>query len=351
MKRIKIIYLVLIASLIYSGGYSQNLITVEHSGASTFYQSLDSALAHSVNGDNVYLPGASYNIGTLNIEKGIHITGAGCNFDSTLATGATIFLGTLKINTGSDNGSLEGIYINGDIYFGTNSGNQEIHNYSVRRCYMNNLNLSFDGVSQTASSNLFISENIIKGNISGGNAQNVEVSKSILENTINNFNGNAVFSNNILLRNACGDHVINNVNAVTFQNNISLLTFCSYWGSYFLMGSGTGNSFINNSFICDNPIPAGNINNGNIFKINTDSLFINQTGNIYNIKHNYHLKSECKGKNSGTDRTDVGIYGTASPAKDGQTPFNPHIQTKTIPSSTNAEGNLNINIKVKAQEN
>jgi hypothetical protein len=351
MKKIKSIVLLIISSLMYLSVNSQNVIALEHQGVSAFYQSLDSALAHSVNGDNIVLPGASYNIGAMNIDKGVHIIGAGCNFDSTLATNATVFLGTLRINSGSDKGSLEGIYINGDLYFGTNAGNQEIHNYSVRRCYMNNLYLSFDGVSQTASSNLFISENIIKGNISGGNAQNVEVSKCIIDNTINNFNGNAVFSNNVLLRNACGDYVLNGVNAVTFQNNISLLTYCGYWGSFFLIGTGTGNSFINNSFICDNPIPSGNINNGNIFKVHPDTLFINQSGNTYNIKHNYHLKPSCKGKNAGTDGTDAGIYGTVSPAKEGQIPFNPHLQTKSIPSSTNAEGNLNINIKVKAQEN
>ncbi len=336
---------------VYSSSYSQNVITVEHSGVSAFYQNLDTALAHSASGDNIYLPGASYNIGTLNINKGVHIIGAGCNFDSTLATGATVFLGNLRINKGADNGSIEGVYINGDMFFGTNVSDQEVHYFSVKRCYMNNLTLSFDGTSSTSSSNLNITENIIKGNITGSNAQNVEVSKCIIENSINYFNGNAIFSNNIFLKNPCGDYLLNNINAATFQNNISLLLFCYNWGTYFLINGGTGNSFIHNLFVPKFTIPAGNIDNGNIFNVIQDSLFINQTGNTYNIAHNYHLKPSNPGKNAGTDGTDVGIYGTVSPSKDGQIPFNPHVQSKSIPSSTNAEGNLNINIKVKAQEN
>jgi hypothetical protein len=351
MRKINFIITIVLTCFYYSGSYSQNVIAVEHSGVSTFYQNLDSALAHSVNGDNVYLPGATYNVGNLTINKGVHIIGAGCNFDSTLATGATIFLGDPRILKGADNGSIEGIYIQGEIRFGTEAANQEVHNYSISRCNMTNLWLSFDNGTASASDNIYISENVFRGNIYGGNVQNVVVSKCIIENVVSTFNGNAVFTNNIFLKNPCGENLIVNAAAITFQNNIFLIRFCSYWGSYYLTGANAGINFNHNLFIEGDPVPTGNISNGSIINSDIDKLFVTQSGNLYNIKHNYHLKPDCLGKNAGTDGTDVGIYGTATPAKDGQIPFNPHIQSKSISSSTNPEGNLNINIKVKAQDN
>jgi hypothetical protein len=324
---------------------AQNVITVEHSGVSTFYQNLDTTLSHAVSGDIIYLPGASYNIGTLTINKGVQIVGAGSNIDSSLATGVTVFLGTLRIISGADNGSIEGVFINGDIYFGNNSSNQTVNTFSIKRCNFNNLYLSYDGSTSSASSNIDITESIIKGWIYGGYVQNVEVSKCIIETYLNYFNGNAVFTNNIILKQTgCCDYVTNNVSATLFQNNI-------FFTSQNLLTGPSGNTFAHNLFISSDIIPSGNIDNGNFFSVPHDSIFVSQTGSSYNIAHNYHLRPTCVGKNAGTDGTDIGLYGTASPKKDGEIPFNPHVQTKAIPSSTNSQGGLDVNIKVKAQDN
>ena len=57
------------------------------------------------------------------------------------------------------------------------------------------------------------------------------------------------------------------------------------------------------------------------------------------------------GHNAGNDGTDVGIYGTSTPYKDGGIPFNPHIQSASIINSPDGSGNLRVNIKVAAQRN
>ncbi|MGD0710551.1 MAG: hypothetical protein ABR968_05160 [Bacteroidales bacterium] len=342
MKRFILLFTLLITAVSLK---AQNIIAVEHAGNSTFYQNLDTAMFYAVSGDIIYLPGASYNIGTLTINKGVQIVGTGCNIDSSIATSITLFMGTVRITSGADNGSIEGIYINGDIYFGNNSSDQTVNIYSIKRCYCNNIYLSYNGTTPTASTNISLSENIIKGSVLGGNIQNVEVSKCIIENCANNFNGNAVFTNNIFLKlTGCCDYILNTVYTSTFQNNIFLC-------QQNLIGTGTGNSFFHNIFITPDYIPGGNIDNGNIFSVPQDSIFINQTGNTYNIADNYHLRPTCSGKNAGTDATDIGVYGTASPKKDGEIPYNPHIQSKAVPASTNSMGNLDINIKVKAQNN
>jgi hypothetical protein len=348
MKKLIFIFAwICIVFIFQTGVNAQNVIAVEHSGVSAFYQNLDTAMAHAVSGDMVYLPASSYNIGTtFKIAKGVHLVGAGSNADSSVATGITLFTGNVYITTGADNGSMEGIYINGEVRFGTNGSDQTVDMYSIKRCcVISTIFLSYDGVTSTASTNLNITECIIKGTINGGYAQNVEVSKCIIEGYINYFNGNTVISNNILLRApGCCDYVSAAVSATTFKNNI-------FFAGQNLLTGGTGNSYTHNLFINGNIIPGGNTDNGNFFSVPHDSIFVSQTGNTYNIAHNYHLRPSCIGKNSGTDGTDIGIYGTTTPKKDGEIPFNPHIQTKAIPSSTNSQGNLNINIKVKAQEN
>jgi len=52
----------------------------------------------------------------------------------------------------------------------------------------------------------------------------------------------------------------------------------------------------------------------------------------------------------GTDATECGIYGGIFPYKEGAVPYNPHIQQKSISSVTDINGNINVNIKVVAQD-
>jgi hypothetical protein len=351
MKRILFLSTLLIAAFCFSTK-AQNLIAVEHSGVSTFYQNLDTAMYYAENGDNVYLPATSFNVGSFLINKGVHLVGAGCNPDSSSATGITLFNGTVSVTTGSDNGSMEGIYINGELHFGTSPSDQIVNMYSVNRCAFNNLYLSYNGSTTSTSTNLNINESIIKGIILCGNTQNTVISKCIIEGYMAYISGATTLTNNVFLKNPCSsEYMFSITSAATIQNNIFLLALCNFYEQYQLLTTGSGNTFSHNLFIVPNPIPGGNVNDGNIYSVVRDSIFMNQTGNTYNILHNYHLKNTCAGKNAGTDGTDIGPYGTATPKKDGEIPFNPHIQTKAIPASTNSQGNLNVNIKVKAQEN
>jgi hypothetical protein len=77
---------------------------------------------------------------------------------------------------------------------------------------------------------------------------------------------------------------------------------------------------------------------------------VNQSGGYYNYSNNYHLKNGCIGLNAGTDGHDVGVYGGIFPWKDGSVPHNPHVIFKNISGYTDPNGNLQLNIKVKAQE-
>lgn len=69
----------------------------------------------------------------------------------------------------------------------------------------------------------------------------------------------------------------------------------------------------------------------------------------FSYQYDFNLQIQSPGINAGTDGTDIGIYGGAFPWKEGSIPINPHIQTKTISSTTDPSGNLPVNIKVMTQ--
>ena len=178
-------------------------------------------------------------------------------------------------------------------------------------------------------------------NASAG-ALNIVFSKNLFNGWIQGFNGLVTFSNCIFLSNYTL-YIFNNVQNSTIENCIFLKSVNNNFSSY---GS---NLFYNNIFVYATPNMT--VDASNFLAVPQADIFVDQTGYIYNPDHNYQLQNDCVGVNSGNDGTDIGIYGTAEPFKDGGVPNNPHIQINSIGSSTNAEGDLPINIKVAAQDN
>lgn len=347
--------LIILVFLGIKGLSAQNQIALEHNGAVKLYFQMDSAILNAQNGDDIYISGGTFDLGTgLNINKSLRIYGVGHYPDSTLATSQTILNGNITFKTGADSGLMTGIFVNGNITFGSSAIDQTVKNYSINRCNINTINLSFDGMTSTSSQSLLVSENIIRTDILGGNAQGCLVEKNIIAGHTRYFNS-AIFKNNIFLKQgiycggSCEDYPITNVVASTFENNIFRNSDVNYmWPSTF-----SGNTFNNNLFAITFTFPVGNLNQGNAFnKLNVpqDSIFVNQTGTIFNYTHNYHLKSNSVGYNSGTDGLDIGIFGSANPYKEGAVPVNPHIQSKSIGSQTNPNGSLSVKVKVAAQE-
>ena len=64
-----------------------------------------------------------------------------------------------------------------------------------------------------------------------------------------------------------------------------------------------------------------------------------------------HLLPGSPGVGAGSDGTDIGIYGTGSPWKPGNVPYNPHFRSANIAGATNPNGELPVNIRVAAQPN
>lgn len=310
-----------------------NGTTLVFGGANAFVN----AYTASTNGDTLYLPG-----GTIpyppTINKGLVIIGAGHYPDSTLATGKTVLTGNLTITQDADKLWLEGIEITGNITFANNS---KVDSVTIKRCKFNDLN--YQGTAVTPCTNNNIIQNIIIGSVSLTNATSSLLSNNVINSIIVNAN-NIGISNNILLYSIVGyTPLFNNVDDCFISNNIIFRTYC---GPTYFHTSSDLNTFSNNIFALV-PAVGNNTFTNNYNTVDLSTVFVNQLGTEFSYNQNYHLVSPAT--YVGSDSTQVGIYGGLYPFKDGAVPQNPHIQTKSISTQTNTNGDLNIQIKVRAQ--
>jgi len=343
MKRI--IYLTLLASILFlaKNTNAQSPIAVQNESGSTFYSTLDLAITNAKAGDYIYIPGGSFTI-SVPIDKQLQIIGVGHNPDSCAVTGITQVTGNILIKNGSDHGLLSGMKISGTISFGTSPYTDvSISNYTIERCNIGDaINLA------TKSTNTLIIECVLKGLISGNYSQGFQMSKCIYEGSLlYSFDSNAYFSNNIFLY-SNSFLFFWGIRGCFFKNNIFLTPrLYDAWGTY---GSvpypSINNTFQNNIVQLSTLSSSNNIFQNNITGTAT-TLFVNQSGSVFDYKQDYHIKTDSPAHNKGTDGTDLGIYGTGSPWKEGSLPNNPHIQSKSI---STVNGNLNVKIKVAAQD-
>lgn len=319
---------------------AQNLIAVQNGGVPSFYTTMDAAITNSVDGDTIYIPGGVFSI-SVDINKRIHIFGVGHNSDSSFATNISVLTGNITLSKNASGGSLSGVKCtNIELspgYVDT------ITNYSVSRCNLNMVNYYgfYLGNKYGMLNNCVFIENVIRDKFYTQNSQNNLISNNIISGPFIYFGTNNTIRNNIFLQSVNAGIIASNI---IIENNIFLSS------SYTL--NNIGNSILNNNLLVENTNPpfGTNLSSNNVINQAQSSIFINQTGNTFDYSHDYHLQQSSPGKNAGRDGTDIGIYGGAYPWKGGSIPINPHFQTINIAPKTDASGNLNVIIKVAAQD-
>jgi hypothetical protein len=345
----KKLIIILLANICISTLFSQGFIAVQNNSEPILFLSLDSAINYASNGDTIFIPGGSFNVAE-NISKCIHFIGVGHNQDSCVATNKTFISGNINLIAGADGGSMTGLYILGEVNFGNTPSSGCANNYSIMRCRISNISSQGIGYSYSPVNNIF-NENIIITSVDFRGGQYNFLFNNILS-YLNQVGSYCTIKNNIFLGwpyNLYAGGSYSNFNTCLFENNIFLGGNVFYNIQLF-----SNNVFNNNIFqsYCDFPFNYSNIGSNNIFNQNVVNIFVNINGPFTNFEYinDYHLQSNSPGKNAGTDGTDIGIYGGLYPWKDGSIPFNPHIQQKTVSGTTDQNGNLNVNIKVEAQD-
>ena len=330
--------------------YSANAQTpqialVKPNDSTSMFTTLQAAYDAATNDDYIYLPAGTFSVNEIN--KTIHIKGAGMNIDSSAATGISR-MPYIVITENGAGGSIEGVYFyagqgDGASILMKNLSSSPAVSYDISNCHLSNKLFSNNGSWE----NLTLKNNYIGGTFSiHGN-----ISNSLITNNI--INGGIAATSNLLVSNNIFFHTpdytpMSLTNNSTYNNNI----FQIYqWVT-------VANSVFNNNVNISPDINTNQIYNSvtetwdNIF---TDPGTTAGTNTwcgcpvwLYNVHRNYYIKSTSACHNSGTDGTDRGIYGSVNFSwKDGSIPSNPHIYFKNVAATTNTDGKLMIHFKVR----
>ncbi|MBK9793185.1 MAG: hypothetical protein IPP60_08795 [Sphingobacteriales bacterium] len=329
----KNLFLTFCLFILASYSYAQKTISVLSGTTWTFYEDFSTALRQAPSGATIYLPGGIINSlsGYDTIKKPLTIIGVGHFPDSTTATQPTIIISNIILEPGAAFSSIIGLEVRGDIYLSGNG--PEITNINIMRCKIYRILDWFS--TGIVFKNTIISECVITDFYVQNFGVNNLVEKSIINFAVGQ--GNVLFRNNIIFQ--IGIQFGDGLQGCTLENNI--------------LGIG---DFIYSCLVQNNLILNGILNNSNqLLAINNiystyANTFMNVPSGIYDITYNYHLKPTSNAKSAGTDGTDIGIYGTSRPCKEGWVPPNPHVSFKSIPSESLPTGTLPVNVKVVAQD-
>jgi hypothetical protein len=333
-----------------SSGFAQHRFAVHNATGSTMYNTLDSALTYSVSGDTIYIPGGAFNMGTVHINKKLHLVGVGHYPDSTQATYQTTLTGAIRFITGSDGSTVQGLYLSGDILLGTHGGDMVVNSIEIMRSNVNQILLAYDTwTNNPGSSGHLISESVVRGSVIMQQAQNVLIEKSFIGASVRGFNGNLLVRNCIFVnQDGCPGYNVSGTSGVFRDNIFYNISFgCGGNPLYY----STSCTYENNLFTSNITVPSGtNIGSGNITNHPQANVFIAHTGNVFSYASSFHLNPACLGVGAASDGTDMGLYGTTNPFKPGAVPFNPHVIQAAVATQTNSTGEVNVQFKVSAQD-
>lgn len=316
--------------------FAQKTIAVQNNGTAKFYTDWALAWQNTQAGDTIYLPGGTFNTGTIEINKPITIIGVGHDATYVHDDLFSHINGEIRLLKGADGTMLHGFQM-AKLRIGTNADNETVKNITISRCRCTG-DFALGTTANPSTASQIIVDECILSSVNGMNAKHVTFTKNILTGSISNFNQNVSFINNFFSYNY---YTLYRISSTLFRNNI-------FRSSLFYNASDSpGNLFENNIFVQNftvNPQTDLNIWNNNHFNQPLDDIFVNFA------EGDYHLKSTSVGVGAGTDGYDIGIYGTAIPYKEGAIPFTPRIVQETVSKQTDDEGKININVKVEAQE-
>lgn len=337
-------------SLIIVNGYAQQPPIMVCNAAGTTcnpYTSLDTAVTAAIAGSYIYAPGGNFAL-NVSINKELHLIGAGHYHDSTLYTGVTQITGSIILDTGCHNTSIEGFYIVGQIHHAPSIADT-INNIQITRSNF----ATFYGLS--VADNRICNSCLIKDCISREDLKPGFLNSDILNCVIN---GNilavkhSTISNNVIFGSIT-------YNSPPFLSTYALCTNNTVENNIFdslqNYGTGTGtascfNCVLNNNLTIYSSLVMSSVTSqlATITNVPVSNLFLMGVTKGFDYTKDFHLKSSCPGHNAGADGTDVGIYGSSLPYPASAVPSNPHFFYKNVNGTTDAAGNLPVQFKVRA---
>ncbi len=351
----KLILLALIGTALHTQA-QQARIVVQHAGNVQVFSDLTEAITAANPNAELFLGGGSYTLPAgFALSKTLHLIGAGIHPDSSGATGSTIICGgnSFRLMSSASGSSFTGIWfnmtgINTSFQFGIGPEDQTVESVEFHRCrFQQNVNLG--AVEPAAGSAQFV-ECVFHLQVNGYGSEG-HFSRCIFDwvpststGTINIFRPGGLYLNNSVILGG----LIGNCEGATIQN----CAFTRQNGAPFWQGntSTISNCLIGYSDLTSNSPPSV-VGSNNIMNVAIGTFFQNEGDDSFQFTDNLRLQAGSSGVGAGTDGTDIGIYGTDSPYKDGAMPHTPHFRRVDVAPGTDASGNLPVQVKVAAQAN
>ena len=329
-----------------SGAMAQ-VFMVEKDGTSTPYNNLETAVEQALAGSTIYLPTGTFLItgsptiagtvraNTLLINKQLRLIGAGADEGS---LHATTIDGHITLTTLASGSTLEGFAMGN----GRDLRIDNMSNLTVKRCKLRSFLfwsgggngnifrecqlyhtygcLTLYGSQGYFPTNNIVTELLVQNCVIGGGIHSV---------------GYSFFTNNVITSSG----TLTNVKNCTISNNVFTLA-----GSLLNINTSSWNQISYN--LCVGTVGTTNAGENNTIAYNIVNIPLNE---IFVDQVRYHLLPSCPGVNAGSDGYDMGIYGSAVPAKELRIPSNPQITDFIVSGSSDINGNLKVKIKVEAQ--
>jgi hypothetical protein len=331
-------------------------IVLQGNGQPQVFITIDDALAAAQPNDALYFSGGSFStaLASAGFTIGIplHFIGAGIDPDSSGVTNTTT-LGTagtysFTFTSGASGSTFTGIKFapNSSLLYGTGEGDDAPQGMVFDRCEFDCIvQLGFDE-DVPASSSTF-TECIFRNSVYGVGPAPTTFTRCIFDLLSNNsvigtFRPSGLTMDHCIVLEA----PVANCESISITNSI----FTKIGGVPISQSSGVvSNCMISHSelFVVGSAITSSNI----ITDLNPANIFVDEVDNDHQYSDDFRLAPGSPGIDAGSDGTDIGIYGSASPYKDGSIPFNLHFQQAAIANSTDVDGDLPVNIRVAAQPN
>ena len=323
----KIIFTLFVAFLATIAAKAQQISVVSTTGATKLFRTLPDAINGADPGSVIYLPGGGFPISDdVKITKKLTIIGIGHYVKSDNVDGNTSIAGNLFFNEGSSGSAVMGCYINGNVYIGNDK--TAVSDVLIRHCNLNAVMVNNNLCKET-----IVNQNYIR-NSSNFGTSNAKLTNNVIHSIDNVDNGLIAYN---FIRYGVPSYSKNNVivqcNDTQIYNNIALTDF-QVSGSH----NNSDNSFYGNL--------AQNSNDAeyNLGDVDWNDVFIKWNNGSISPESDFHFSEKYKEYES-----KVGIYAGTGFSASQMAPV-PYISHKDIPQETDAQGMLNVKIRVKANK-
>ena len=297
---------------------AQNISVVTANGTTTIVRTLDEAIAivNENPGCVVYLPGGGHSISTgSKITKKVTIIGIGHKIKGENVDGFTTINGSIRFYEGSDGSALLGCYVTDSVKIGIDNA---VNGVLVRYCNVKCICV-YKQSQDTEINQCYIRGTADYNGYNGSFTHNIAKTLLGLQNGFIEYN---IFTSQVGSSATSSDYILNS----SLIGNIFITPGSIHIGSNCQTADNA----------CIDGTAGGSINIGT----SAADVFVNPAGanstSDYHFNENYNQYQNTYGPYVGNQFNGTGL------------PPVPYIVAKQIPMETDASGNLNIKIRVKA---